>query len=121
MRSSLRPSDRSAKAGDPLPASVTASNTGSIPGDEVVQLYLSFPDVPGAPLKALRAFKRVHLEPGATQTVEFNLTPRDLSMVTEAGDPTIPAGTYQAKVTITGADGTIAFDYCRISLKSPPF
>jgi hypothetical protein len=37
------------------------------PGDEVAQLYLEFPDVPGAPLRALRAFQRVHLEAGASQ------------------------------------------------------
>ncbi len=74
-------------ASDPVPASVTVTNTGKVAGDEVVQLYLSFPDVKGAPLKALRAFKRVHLEPGANQKVEFTLKGRDLGMVTELGTP----------------------------------
>ncbi len=48
--------------------------------------------MPGAPLRALRGFQRVHLEPGASQTVHFDLRPRDLSMVTEAGEPIIAEG-----------------------------
>ena len=54
----------------------------------------SFPDVKGAPMRALRGFQRVHLEPGKSQTVHFDLKPRDLSMVTEAGDPIIAEGQY---------------------------
>jgi beta-glucosidase len=84
----------SLKAGSPLEAEVTVTNSGSKAGDEVAQLYLTFPSVPGAPLKALRAFHRVHLEPGASQTVKFELNPRDLSMVTEAGVPTVVEGAY---------------------------
>ncbi len=49
----------SVEAGGPLVAEVTVTNTGSKAGDEVAQLYLSFPNVPGAPLKALRGFQRV--------------------------------------------------------------
>ena len=56
------------KAGDPLTAEVTVTNTGKLEGDEVAQLYLSFPNVAGAPLRALRGFKRVHLKPGESQT-----------------------------------------------------
>jgi len=85
-------------AGDPLDASVTVTNTGKLAGDEVVQLYLKFPDVPGAPIRALRGFQRVHLEPGASQKVEFHLTPRDLNMVTEAGDIIVPQGKYTLSV-----------------------
>jgi len=85
-------------AGDPLDASVTVANTGKVAGDEVVQLYLKFPDVPGAPIRALRGFERVHLEPGASQTVHFDLNPRDLSMVTEAGDRIVAQGHYTVSV-----------------------
>jgi beta-glucosidase len=81
-------------AGDPLNASVTVSNTGKAAGDEVVQLYLKFPDVSGAPLRALRGFQRIHLEPGASQTIEFRLSPRDLSMVTEGGNIIVAQGKY---------------------------
>jgi beta-glucosidase len=87
-------------AGDPVTAEASVTNTGSRAGDEVVQLYLKFPDVPGAPLLALRGFQRVHLEPGQSRKVQFDLKGRDLSMVTEAGDPIIAQGPYT--ITIGG-------------------
>jgi len=85
-------------AGDPLDASVMVTNTGKFPGDEVVQLYLKFPDVPGAPIRALRGFQRVHLEPGAEQRLDFHLSPRDLSMVTEDGDIIVTQGKYTLSI-----------------------
>ena len=85
-------------AGDPLNASVRVTNTGKLAGDEVVQLYLKFPDVPGAPMRALRGFKRIHLAPGASQTVKFALGRRDLGMVTGAGDMIVAQGSYTVSV-----------------------
>ena len=85
-------------AGDPLVAEVTVTNTGKRDGDEVVQLYLSFPNVPGAPLRALRGFQRVHLKQGESQKVRFELKDRDLSMVTEAGEPIIAEGRYAVSI-----------------------
>ena len=85
-------------AGDPLNTSVTVTNTGKLAGDEVVQLYLKFPDVAGAPIRALRGFQRIHLEPGAGQKVEFTLSPRDLSMVTDSGDIIVARGKYKVSV-----------------------
>jgi beta-glucosidase len=85
-------------AGDPLVAEVTVTNTGKREGDEVAQLYLSFPSVPGAPLRALRGFKRVHLNPGESQKVRIELKDRDLSMVTEAGEPIIAEGIYSVSI-----------------------
>ena len=100
---------KSVAAGSPLVAEVTVTNTGSKAGDEVAQLYLNFPQVPGAPLKALRGFQRVHLEPGASQKVRFELKPRDLSMVTSAGEPVVAEGAYTISVgggqPNTGAPG----------------
>ena len=86
------------KAGDPLTAEVTVTNTGKRDGDEVAQLYLSFPHVAGAPLRALRGFKRLHLKAGESQTVQFDLRDRDLSMVTEAGEPIIAEGKYSVSI-----------------------
>jgi beta-glucosidase len=85
-------------AGDPLHTSVTVTNTGRIAGDEVAQLYLHFPDLPGAPIRALRGFARVHLDPGASQKVEFQLNPRDLSMVTDGGDIVVAKGKYAVSI-----------------------
>ena len=86
------------QAGNTAGFDVTITNTGKKAGDEVAQLYLEFPKVPGAPLRALRAFKRVHLEAGAAQKVHFDLQPRDLSMVTEAGEPIVSEGQYKVSV-----------------------
>jgi beta-glucosidase len=72
----------------------------------VAQLYLTFPAIPGAPLRALRGFQRVHLEPGASQTVRFQLKPRDMSMVTEAGEPIVAEGAYT--VTVGGGQPNTA-------------
>ncbi|MGD0049659.1 MAG: glycoside hydrolase family 3 C-terminal domain-containing protein [Bryobacteraceae bacterium] len=85
-------------AGDPLTAEVTVTNTGKRAGQEVAQLYLSFPSVPGAPLRALRGFKRVYLKPGESQKVRFELKERDLNMVSEAGEPIIAEGTYAVSI-----------------------
>ncbi|MGA2569205.1 MAG: glycoside hydrolase family 3 C-terminal domain-containing protein [Terracidiphilus sp.] len=96
-------------AGQPVGADVTVTNTGKIGGDEVVQVYLKFPDVNGAPLIALRGFQRIHLEPGASQKVHFELKDRDLGMVTGAGNPIVAAGEYTISIgggqPDTGAPG----------------
>jgi beta-glucosidase len=85
-------------AGQPVGADVTVTNTGKVAGDEVVQVYLKFPDVKGAPQIALRGFQRVHLEPGASQKVHFELKDRDLGMVTEDGNPIIAQGDYTISI-----------------------
>jgi beta-glucosidase len=94
----LRASNSPLNAGDPLDLSVTVTNTGKLAGDEVAQLYLNFPNVPGAPIRALRGFQRIHLEPGASETVKFHLKPRDLSMVTDMGDVIVTQGKYTVSV-----------------------
>jgi beta-glucosidase len=96
--SGLNIPSKSLKAGDPLVAEVTVTNTGHAAGDEVAQLYLTFPNVPGAPLKALRGFQRVHLEAGAAQKLRFELKPRDLNMVTESGEPIVAEGDYTISI-----------------------
>jgi beta-glucosidase len=86
------------EAGQPVVVEATVTNTGTRAGDEVAQLYLSFPAVAGAPLRALRGFERVHLEPGASQNLRFELKPRDLSMVTAVGEPIVAEGDYTVSV-----------------------
>jgi beta-glucosidase len=85
-------------AGQDLSAEVTVTNKGTVAGDEVAQLYLKFPAVKGAPLTALRGFQRIHLEPGASQSVHFDLKPRDLGVVTEEGNPIVAAGDYSVSI-----------------------
>jgi beta-glucosidase len=92
--SDLKLSAIAVKAGEPLSAEVSITNTGKMAGDEVAELYLKFPSVDGAPLLALRGFERIHLAPGESRKALFHLTPRDLSMVSAAGDPIIAGGQY---------------------------
>jgi beta-glucosidase len=89
---------RAIAAGAPLDASVRVTNAGKVAGDEIAQLYLKFPDVPGAPVRALRAFQRIHLTAGESRVVRFHLTQRDLSMVTQAGDRIVADGSYTVSV-----------------------
>jgi beta-glucosidase len=89
---------QSVTAGQPVSADVTVTNTGKIAGDEVVQVYLRFPQVKGAPLVALRGFERIHLDAGGSQKVHFELKPRDLGMVTEDGNPIIAQGDYTISI-----------------------
>jgi beta-glucosidase len=60
--------------------SVAVTNTGSVRGDEVVQLYIR-QEVSSVtrPVKELRGFRRITLNPGETKVVEFSLRPEELS------------------------------------------
>jgi beta-glucosidase len=105
--SDLSMSAQEIAAGQPIGADVTVTNTGNLAGDEVVQLYLKFPSIKGAPNVALRGFTRIHLDPGAGQKVHFDLKPRDLEMVTEDGNPVIAQGDYTISIG-GGQPGTTA-------------
>ena len=62
--------------------SMDVKNTGPRAGDEVVQLYLH--DLVSSvtlPLKSLKAFRRIPLQPGESRTVEFELGPKDLALL----------------------------------------
>jgi beta-glucosidase len=96
--SNLKLSSNDLSAGDPLTVEVDVKNASGPDGDEVVQIYLNFPKVPGTPLRALRGFTRVHIAAGETQHVSIAVNPRDLSYVNEAGDRMITAGTYAVRV-----------------------
>lgn len=94
----LKLSSSTFNAGDSLVAQADVKNISDREGDEVVELYLRFPNLPGAPHRALRAFQRVHLQPGAMQQVRLTLSPRDLSFVNLAGDRLVAPGTYGISV-----------------------
>jgi beta-glucosidase len=94
-------------AGAPLTVEADVKNASAREGDEVVELYLNFPRLPGAPRRALRGFTRIHLGSGESQHVHFALDPRDLSFVNEAGDRLVAAGTYSVSLG-GGQPGTTA-------------
>jgi beta-glucosidase len=71
--------------GEPISVSVDVTNSGSRAGQEVVQLYLR--DVESRlvrPDKELKAYAKVALEPGETQTVTMSLDARSLSYYDDA-------------------------------------
>jgi beta-glucosidase len=80
-------------------ASVELTNTGSRPGDEVVQLYVR--DLAGSftrPVKELKAFRRVALRPGEKKIVTFDLTPEHLSMLDAHFTPVVEPGIFEIMV-----------------------
>jgi beta-glucosidase len=108
--SNAKLSSSTLKAGGDLHVDVDVRNNSNVAGDEVVQAYLVFPKLPGAPLRALRAFQRVNIQPGQTQHIRLALNARDLSMVNEDGTRLVAAGSYKLFVgggqPGTGAPGT---------------
>jgi beta-glucosidase len=91
-------SSATVKAGATLGVDVEIRNSGQAAGDEVAQLYLSFPQAPGMPIRALRGFTRVHLAAGASTKVHFELDPRGLSSVTAAGKRVVAPGAYMLSI-----------------------
>ena len=70
---------------------------GNRVGDEVVELYVSRTDAAahsGLPIRALRGFKRLTLQPGETKTVKFTLTPFQFAFVNKDGRREVAAGKY---------------------------
>lgn len=103
--------DKKAKVGDNVTVKVKVTNTGKVAGDEVVQLYLKDEDASTPrPKVQLEGFKRIHLNAGESKVVEFELNPRQFSIiganekrVIEKGWFTISIGGGQPDVKISNA------------------
>jgi beta-glucosidase len=80
---------------DTLKVSVTVKNTGPLPGKESVLLFISdhYASI-APPVKRLRAFDKVALNPGEEKTVTFTLTKDDLSFIGLDMKPTIEPGGF---------------------------
>jgi len=76
--------------------SVDVTNTGSLRGDEVVQIYIR-DEVSSVtrPVKELRGFRRITLDPGKTQTVSFTLGPDELSFLNRDMRRVVEPGTFK--------------------------
>ena len=73
--------------------SVTVKNTGSLAGAEVAQLYVEAPqDGLHRPLRELKGFRKVFLQPDESQTVRFTLTDRSFAVWQDGWK--VPCGTY---------------------------
>ena len=86
-------SSNSLKAGDPLTATVTVTNTSQAAGDEVVEAYLKTPQ-PGGPIHSLVGFERVSIPAGSSKDVSISVDPRAMSSVDDQGNRSILAGKY---------------------------
>jgi beta-glucosidase len=93
-----RLSTKALKAGDPLTVETDVKNVSKRDGDEVVEVYLTFPKLPGAPIRALRGFTRVHVPAGKTEHVRLVLQPRDLSYVSQDARILVSAGSYTLSI-----------------------
>jgi beta-glucosidase len=88
--------------GDEPDIEVTVTNHGTLPGDEVVQLYVS--DLEAStyvPVAALKGFQRISLKPGESKTVRFTITEEMLEMVNDLGEPVLEPGEF--RITIGGS------------------
>jgi beta-glucosidase len=87
------------KSGESVSVQAEIENTGTVAGDEVVQLYLT--DVEATqpiPQIQLQGFARLHLAPGEKQTVSFTLTPAQMSFAGEDGQWILEPGEFRVWV-----------------------
>lgn len=97
---SPRLSSNQIKTTDGVDVMVDIKNTGQRPGDEVVQIYIRDETASVTqPVKSLKSFKRINLQPGEQTTLNFKLVPeaftiwnRDMQELVEPGEFTIMAG-----------------------------
>ena len=103
---------------------VDVTNTGKVPGREVVQLYVSAPDAAKAnkPEKELKAFaKTAELQPGETVNVVLSVNARDLASYEEATSSwAIAGGEYKFLVGASSRDikATLKADVAASSKKT---
>jgi beta-glucosidase len=88
------------KAGEAINFSVNVKNTGSMAGDEVVQVYVSNQNTKGQPLRALKAFKRIHLNAGESKTVDLAIKADAFSIINDNNERVVMPGKYN--ITIGG-------------------
>ncbi|GAB4515239.1 MAG: glycoside hydrolase family 3 N-terminal domain-containing protein [Anaerolineae bacterium] len=108
--SDLTLSHQSATAADTVAVSVSVQNTGSYAGDEVVQLYVADPIASVTrPVKALKGFQRVHLEPGQQSRLTFHVPiahfafyDRQMRYVVEPGEVRVMVGSASDDIRLDG-------------------
>jgi beta-glucosidase len=90
---------RKAPVGAPVEVAVEVRNVGARAGDEVVQLYVTDREASGpVPLKALKGFRRVTLQPGEKRLVTLTLSERDFSLIAADGQRVVEPGLFRIAV-----------------------
>jgi beta-glucosidase len=101
----VRVEPKSIHPGGSAKVSVDITNTGGRAGDEVAQLYIHQRVASiTRPVMQLRGFKRVSLEPGQKVTVDFTLTPEDLSLIDVNKNRVVEPGTFDLMVGASSAE-----------------
>jgi beta-glucosidase len=104
--SNLRLSASSIAAGGSLTVSADITNTGSVAGDDVAQLYIHESDTSILqPVRRLDGFQRVTLAPGQKQTVTFTLSPQNLGFYNEQGQFAVEPGPFDVWVGDSSVGG----------------
>jgi beta-glucosidase len=85
--------------------SCKVKNIGQVPGDEVVQLYIrdELASV-SRPVKELKGFQRISLEPGEEKTISFTLGPEELSMLNQEMERVVEPGSFRIMVGASSKD-----------------
>jgi beta-glucosidase len=102
----IRTSVAEIQIGDTVTISAELTNSGDVAADEVVQLYTR--DVVASvtrPVKELKGFRRVRLEPGQTVTVDFDLHTNDLAFFGRDNQLTVEPGVFH--VWMGGSSDTV--------------
>ncbi len=85
----------SVKRGQSLRMEIRVENTGNRPGEEVVQFYLSKPGAGSSgPFSSLIGIRRVKLEPGQSQLLEFEISPDAMTSIDDKGKKQVLKGDY---------------------------
>jgi beta-glucosidase len=101
----LQISPKTISIGGTTDVSVEIRNTGNVKGDEVVQLYIhDLVSLPTRPVKELKDFVRITLNPGEQRTVHFTLTPEKLATVGSDMNRSVPPGLYEIMVGTNSQD-----------------
>jgi beta-glucosidase len=99
--------------------SVDVENSGHRPGVETVQLYVHERFTPLAtPVKQLRGFERVALDPGEKRTVKFALGPEDLQLLDKEMRWVVVPGTFDIMVGRSSEDVAAK---ATVEVKAPEF
>ncbi|KAJ5580386.1 hypothetical protein N7450_006687 [Penicillium hetheringtonii] len=96
-----------AESGEPITASVTVTNTGSVAGAEIVQLWIVPPSTDvNRPVRELKAFNKVFLQPGESKTIQLSVEKKiATSWWDEQREQWISEkGRYEVLVTGTGSE-----------------
>ncbi|MDO5442593.1 MAG: glycoside hydrolase family 3 C-terminal domain-containing protein [Bacteroidia bacterium] len=89
-------SKSSIKAGAKVDITIPVKNTGSVAGEEIVEVYVKALDNPDAPIKSLKGFDKVSIEPGASASVKITLEPGAFEFYDESIDElSVRPGKYQ--------------------------